>query len=163
MYTPPGVCVLKRKKIALMVSNLCTFGGTERVTANLASELSAFYDVSIITHWQDQDIVFKVDERVKIFNLYSEKKRFRYTFVDGTRRIKNYIENMGIEILLVIGRNNFLLPLLVKVCSDVKMIFCEHSTIAPLCNKNDTLNKGLIVKAMLYVLCFGTLMQIVTL
>ncbi len=47
-------------KIALMVSNLCTLGGTERVTANLNQALSKWYECHVITLWNDGTYAYQL-------------------------------------------------------------------------------------------------------
>ncbi len=118
----------KRHKIALMVSNLCTLGGTERVTVKLSEELVREYDCYILTQWKAGEYAYPIAENVKIFNLYDRKRRFRYSVIDTVRRFREYIRREGIEVVIVVGRNNGLYPLLVKMVTDVKLIYCEHST-----------------------------------
>ena len=121
--------LVKRHKIALMVSNLCTLGGTERVTAKLSEELSREYDCYILTQWKTGEYAYPIAENVKVFNLYDWKRRFRYSALETVRRFREYIRREGIEVVIVVGRNNGLYPLLVKMVTNVKMIFCEHNSL----------------------------------
>ena len=119
-----------KHKVALMVSNLCTMGGTERVTANLSRDLAQRYDCHIITQWDTRNHAYDIAEGVKVFNLYPEKRRLRHMAWDATKRIKQYVEAEGIEVLIAVGRNNGILPLLVKLCTSVKLVYCEHNSVA---------------------------------
>ena len=58
------------KRILILSSNISIFGGTERVTVNLANNLCQNYDVHIITLFQTSNIPFKLKNNVKIYNLY---------------------------------------------------------------------------------------------
>lgn len=117
-------------KIALMVSNLCTLGGTERVTANLSQALSKWYECHVITLWNDGTYAYQLDPAVHLFNLYPQKRRLRAMAVDGTKRIRKYLKEQGIEVLIVVGRNNGLLPLFVGLCSSTRLIYCEHNSVS---------------------------------
>ena len=104
-----------KHKIALMNIDLCLFGGTGRVTVNLSRELMKDYDCYIITQWDNGKRCFDVPEEVTIFNLYPERRRLRHMFFDATKRIKQYVEEEGIEALIAVGRNNGIIPLPVKL------------------------------------------------
>lgn len=120
-----------KHKIALMVSNLCTSGGTERVTATLSRDLSQLYDCHIITLWGTGARAYDIADEVKVFNLYPKKRRLRYMAFDATRRIKKYVEDEGIEILIAVGRNNGIIPLLAKLALGraVKLVYGEHNSV----------------------------------
>ncbi len=120
-----------KQKIALMVSNLCTKGGTERVTATLSAEMAKHYDCHIITQWDTGNHAYDLAEGVKVFNLYPEKRRQRQMLFDAVRRIKQYVQEQGIEVLIAVGRNNGMIPLLVKMAlgKSVKLIWSEHNAI----------------------------------
>jgi glycosyltransferase involved in cell wall biosynthesis len=111
-----------------MVSNLNNFGGTERVTAVLSKDLSAYYDIRVITIWNVGEKAYDIGD-IKIFNLYNEKKRFRYIFLDAAKRLAEYLDKNQVEILIVVGRNNGLLPLLTKMLMKAKLIYCEHNSL----------------------------------
>ena len=118
-----------KHKIALMVSNLCTLGGTERVTANLSADLAKFYDCYIITQWDTGKHAYPVSSDVKTFNLYPQKRRLRHMIFDAVRRIRKYVKQEGIEVLIVVGRNNGLIPILVKMVTPVQLVWCEHNFV----------------------------------
>lgn len=126
-----------------MVSNLCTLGGTERVTYLLSKELSAFYECSVITFWNNGDEKYVLASDVKNFNLYERPSRLRYIFFDAVKKISKFIKSNNIETLLVIGRNNGIIPIFVKAFTRKKLIYCEHNAI-----ENNTLKYSF--KAQLY-------------
>ncbi len=119
------------KKIVLMKNNICQLGGTERVTVVLANALVKTYDCSIITLSQSTSIPYKLNKNIRIFNLYKENKRLRYIIFDSCIRIRNYINQNSIKTLIVIGRNNGIIPLIIKLFTNTKLIFCEHGTTKP--------------------------------
>lgn len=142
-----------KHKIALMNSHMSTLGGTERVMANLSRNLSQFYDCHIITLWDPEVRTHDVADGVKVFNLYPKKRRLRYMAFDATRRITKYIEEEGIDILVVVGRNCGLLPLLVKLYSSVKVIYCEHCSMTYYQFQEESLREKIhrmVLQQMLY-------------
>ena len=141
------------KKIALMVSNLCTLGGTERVTANLSKDLSQYYDCTIITQWCNGKYAYDIDKKIKIFNLYDKQKRLRYIAVDAVKKIREYILKNKIEVVIVVGRNNGIIPLLVKLCTKVKLVYCEHSSLISYKFYNESIKQKIyrkLLQTMLY-------------
>ena len=141
------------KKIALMVSNLCTLGGTERVTANLSKDLSQYYDCTIITQWCNGKYAYDIDKKVKLFNLYDKQKRLRYIVFDAVKRIREYILKNKIEVVIVVGRNNGIIPLLVKLCTKVKLVYCEHNSVVSYRFYNESIRQKAyrrLLQTMLY-------------
>mgnify|MGYP000086288373 CR=1 FL=1 len=117
------------KRILILSSNISIFGGTERVTVNLANNLCQNYDVHIITLFQTSNIPFKLKNNVKIYNLYIQNKRLREHFISSFFKIRKYVLEQDIDIVLVIGRTVTIVSLLFKIFLKVKIIFCEHNTI----------------------------------
>ena len=120
---------LRKKNVALMVSNISTLGGAERVTAILSELLSQYYNCSIITQWFNNKYSYNISNNVDVFNLYTNKRRLVFSVFDSVYKIRKYIINNNIDVLLIIGRNNGILPFLLKPFIKSKIIFCEHSTI----------------------------------
>ena len=81
--------VIKLSKKVVFVINSLGKGGAERVLSSLANSLcEKDYDVSIILAAANR-VVYKVDERIKLYNLNSEKIT-KKTFIGRLRtRIKN--------------------------------------------------------------------------
>lgn len=117
------------KKIVLFVSNLCTAGGTERVTALLSNEFIKKYNCSIITLFNDREIYFKIDNRVRIFNVCNKRERLRKIFFFSIIKFVQYLRKNSFDIVIIVGRNNNIMPLIAACFTSTKIIFCEHSTI----------------------------------
>lgn len=117
-------------RVALMVSQLMTYGGTERVTVLLSHELSSFYDCSIITRYQNGSSVYPIDKNVCWLNCNNQKKRLRYCLWHTVKKIISYLKIEKIRVLIVVGRNNSWIPLAVKLCyPSIKLIYCEHNSL----------------------------------
>lgn len=115
------------KNIAFMVVDLSRAGGTQRVTVTLAKEIEKYYNSHIITLYGYDDF-FLIDKSIKLYNLNNDFIRLRYSLVKNLIDLTKYIKKNNIKILIVIGRNNTFLPLLVKFFCNVKIIFCEHAS-----------------------------------
>lgn len=139
------------KKIVLMKSNICDLGGTERVTVVLANALVKTYDCCIITLSQSTIIPYKLDKNIKLFNLYKESKRLRYILFDSCIKIRNFINQNDVSTMIIIGRNTGIIPLITKLFTNTKLIFCEHGTTKP------ELYKHLSIKTRLYNFLFQKL------
>lgn len=118
-------------RVAFLVSNMMTYGGTERVASILTRELSAFYECWLLTAYQVGDSVYPLGKNVKWFNVCNQKVRlFTHGLLIGMK-LAEFIKNKKIGTLIVVGRNNSYIPFVVKlICKDIKMIFCEHNSIA---------------------------------
>lgn len=150
------------EKIALMVSNVCTLGGTERVTANLSKDLSQYFDCTIITQWCNGEYAYPIANNVKVFNLYDKQKRLRYIAFNAVKRIREYVMKNNIEMIIVVGRNNGIIPLLVKLVTPVKLIYCEHNSIASYRFYNESL-KAKVYRNLLQIMLYHIPNCVVTL
>ena len=99
------------KNIAFMVDDLSCAGGTQRVTATLAKELRKYYNIYVITLYGYNNF-FEIDKNIRIYNLNNKFVRLRYSLVENLFDLRKYIKNNNVEVLIVIGRNNTFLPLL---------------------------------------------------
>ncbi len=121
-----------KRKVALLISNLCTKGGVERVAATLSAEMAKRYDCHLIMQWDTGNHAYDLSKDVKTFSVYPEKRRQRYMFLEAARRIKRYVQEEGIEVIIAVGRVNGPVPLLVKLAlgKSVKLIWSEHGAIS---------------------------------
>lgn len=120
-----------KPKIAIVISNLYTLGGTERVTALLSAELSNYYDCTVVTLFGSDPLAYDMDLRVTIHNIYHERRRFRYVLWHAVFRLYEYLQNQDIHVLMIVGRNNGLIPLFLGLFNDIKIIYAEHNTVVP--------------------------------
>lgn len=134
------------KKLALFVSNLCNVGGTERVTALLANEFIKHYDCSIVTLYKDKDIYFKIDEKINIINVYNKRVRLKEIIFKSILKFIYIIKKNKFNIVILIGKNNGIMPLLAAYFMKRKIVFCEHSSILNYQFSNETLLKSVYRK-----------------
>lgn len=120
-----------RPRIAMIISNLYLLGGTERVTALLSAELSEYYDVTVITLFGAEPLAYPMDPRVTIYSLYTERRRIRQMFPGALSPLHEYLRTHYIHVVMVIGRNNGPIPLMLGLYRDIRVVACEHGTIVP--------------------------------
>lgn len=123
--------VAGRPKIAMIISNLYLLGGTERVTALLSAELSEYYDVTVITLFGAEPLAYPMDPRVTIYSLYTERRRIRHIFPQALFRLHEYLQQQDIHTVMLVGRNNGPIPVMLGLYPDIRLIACEHSTVVP--------------------------------
>ncbi|WP_273420200.1 glycosyltransferase [Veillonella caviae] len=139
---------MKQNKIALLISNMMSLAGTERVTALLANQLSSEFPCSVIIGHQDGPLVYPINSSVDIFVAHRKRNKRKLDIFESAYKIAKYLRKQEIGLLLVIGRNNSIVPFLVKcLYPKVKIIFCEHNTIN---NCAMPLNFRLKVRGMIY-------------
>lgn len=140
------------KKVTLFVSNLCTAGGTERVTSSLGNELVKKYHCSIITLFKDKKIFFDINKKIKIINIYSKNQRLRKIFISSIVSMIRILKENEIQIIIVVGRNNNIMPLIAGYFTKTKIIFCEHSSIVGYKVRKETLKEKIYRKIFQFLI-----------
>jgi glycosyltransferase involved in cell wall biosynthesis len=119
----------KKIKVAMLVTNLCNKGGTERVTSILSRNLNPHFDLYVITQWENGPISFELPADVPCLNLFNNPKGILTSALLGTYKAANFLKKNNIDVLMVMGHYNGLLPFTVKMISNIKLIFCEHCSV----------------------------------
>ena len=66
------------KKICFLIGNINLTGGTERVSSLIANGLSQKkYDVCILSLFEGEKPVFKLNNDIQLFSLVKQKKYFK--------------------------------------------------------------------------------------
>lgn len=73
---------MERKKIVLLISNITTVGGVQKVVSNLANAFCEFYEVELLSIYKaDETPAFALDDRIKLsFLHFKDRKRVRTFF-----------------------------------------------------------------------------------
>lgn len=144
MYTPPetdvsykknGFCGINydknktKKRIALMVNELCTTHGVGTVVSTLVTDLVNYYDVYIINLWRDGDLAYTFPSEVKFHSVWQSKKRLRHAFFSTVIELSRYLEDEKIDVLIIHGRGNNIYPFFVKMLIDIKIVHVEHFSL----------------------------------
>ncbi|MCU4595636.1 glycosyltransferase family 4 protein [Acinetobacter radioresistens] len=115
------------KKICFLVGNLSNSGGTERVTTLIANALAKKnYQVSILSLADRRQSFFELEPDIKTYSLYPEKISFKKNFLGAVWRIRRFVTQNQIDILVVVDSIScvFTVPALFGL--KVKHICWEH-------------------------------------
>lgn len=115
------------KKICFLIGNLNNSGGTERVTTLIANALAEKnYQVSILSLADGRQSFFELEPDIKTYSLYPEKISFKKKFLGAVWRIRRFVTQNQIDILVVVDSIScvFTVPALFGL--KVKHICWEH-------------------------------------
>lgn len=116
-------------RIAILKGTMETFGGGERVAANLCNDLCNDFEVSLITYNSSKSAYYLKDN-VKVVRLSSSEKCTKINAHLSVFRLRKYIVECMIDVILIIGRSSFpLIPILAAMGTKTKIVFCDQSTL----------------------------------
>ena len=115
------------KKICFIAGNLNNSGGTERVTSVVANELvKKNYDVSILNLTGGNTPFFILDKNIKNHSLYTEKTSFKKNFLPTIWKIRKFIKEHQIDMVIVVDSNSCLFTVPALFGLDIEHICWEH-------------------------------------
>lgn len=117
------------KKICFSIECINVCGGTERVTSQLASALSDKYDISILSIEKLSDsLFFEMDEKIKIDYLFNYQidDNLKKHYFEIVKRIRKYLKNNKINILVTVDVSQLLFISLATVGLNIKVIAWEQ-------------------------------------
>lgn len=117
------------KKIVMMVKCIDTDGGVERMIPILTRALSCYYNCSILSLFGLKKSLHNIDD-LNVIKLYDGFRRLRFIFFSTIYNLIRIIRKEKINIFIIHARGSQIMPLLVKLFINTKIIFCEHSSIA---------------------------------
>lgn len=118
-------------KIAIVRYNLSKIGGAEKVSINLANELSNYYHVSLISILlnEDKKINYEIDENVKLVSFFSGDKKVREVTLKAAKVLRRYLKEQGIKVVYSIAPSTNAIVFLATLGMNVKIIFCDHHSL----------------------------------
>lgn len=119
---------MKKETIALLGFNMDTKGGQERVSINLANELSNRYEVILIT-WFKNILAYELDKKVKYIFLLENKTKLRKSFFYLTFKLKSIINEKKIDKIIVVGRYASIISFSAIIGNNCKLILWEHNSL----------------------------------
>lgn len=91
------------KKICFLIGNINLTGGTERVSSLIANGLSQKkYDVCILSLFEGEKPVFKLNNDIQLFSLFKQKKSFKLVFMQTIWKIRQFVLQHNIDTLIVV-------------------------------------------------------------
>ena len=114
-------------KVCLIKYDMTEKSGGERVCSILSRELCDYFDVYVVSICgKGEPPYYSLDERVNYTALLQGHRRIRKTLVSGSRAVRKYVKENGIDVLLSVGGNVNAFMWAGSAFRNVKKIFCEH-------------------------------------
>lgn len=116
------------------MSNICFFidditktGGTERVTTQIANLLSECHQISILSiHESQENVFFPLSDEISHTQLFSQKIHGALHFLEIVSKLRRYVKNNRIDIIVDVDGFLDLYSLPVKAFTGVKIVSWEH-------------------------------------
>lgn len=119
---------MQKKRVAIIKYDMSHQGGSERVAANLANELSCAYDITLISMQISGDTLpFSVNEKVKHAVLFKGHHRLSALYLSLATTSHKLISEMKFDAIICIGFETALFPALLKKRNRGKVIFSEQN------------------------------------
>ena len=118
----------RKLKVAVICDQTEIHGGRERVVCDLCNELSAFCDVYLINLWKNP-CAYTLCEKVHKVYLHDRKKRLRYMLWGSVRKLRRFLKEENINVILCDGLSAVLEIFLVTRGLPVKVLYREHTGI----------------------------------
>ncbi len=139
---------MKKISICLLKYDMTEKSGGDRVVANLANELSEYFEVHLVSiNGREEKPYFPVKNTVIYAPLLHGHERIRKTLLKGSKALKKYIKEHKIDIIMSIGGNvNFFMWYAARR-NGTKQVFCEHiNLISALEDKSNAILRWLGAK-----------------
>ena len=126
--------------VLLLKYDMTEKSGGDRVAANLANELSRYFEVHLVSiNGKGETPYFNVAPSVIYAPLLKGHGRIRKTLISGSRTLKKYIAQNEIDVIMSLcGNVNFFMW---NACrkAKIKNVFCEHiNLLSALQSRSDT-------------------------
>ncbi len=118
---------MKKISVCLLKYDMTEKSGGDRVAANLANELSEFFQVHLVSiNGKGEKPYFSVSDSVIYAPLLDGHERIRKTLLKGAKALKRYLKEHKIDLIMSIGGNvNFFMWYAARK-NAAKQVFCEH-------------------------------------
>lgn len=117
------------KEIAFIVHSITSKGGLERIVKIKTDVLSSIYKCNLICMYDLGKPAYEINSNIKVFHLNKGLKRVRETFVCNYLRLKNFIQENYIGLIIIEGRGVNFIPLLLKIFCKLKIVFVDHGSL----------------------------------
>lgn len=117
------------KKIAFVCYDLSVRGGVEQVTVSLARALCERYEVYVVSLVLQDEPAYELDERVHFVSFSAEPVRLLEMRRSLRPHILRFVQNEGIDVLLLQGSYQGFLCSGVRFSTKAKLVFCDHEAL----------------------------------
>ena len=120
-------CSLKMKKIALVKWSIDRTDGGLKVATSLANELSAMYEVHLLSMISTEKNFFSLKQSVRYQNLSPKKISMSKNFLDAIKLLRNYLKEQSIDIVFGIGMSMNTVGVVSTIGLKTKFVSCDHT------------------------------------
>ena len=120
-------CSLKMKKIALVKWSIDRTDGGLKVATSLANELSAMYEVHLLSMISTENNFFSLKQSVRYQNLSPKKISMSKNFLDAVKLLRNYLQEQSIDIVFGIGMSMNTVGVVSTIGLKTKLVSCDHT------------------------------------
>lgn len=118
------------RKICFVDYDMSITGGVERVTANMANELSKYCDVHVISISQEgEEPAFSLNENIHYNTFFRENKRLRKYIAGGLPKLRMYLKENKIDVVFLMGNYPGIISIFTKFFVKSKFVFCDHGAL----------------------------------
>lgn len=117
------------KNISFIVYDLSEIGGVEQATVNLANSLSRIHNVEIITICLKKDIIYNLEEQVKVIKLLDSELRLRDMRKKVANKLVKHLKTSEVDIAIIQGTYAGFITSNCRFKVDSKIVFCDHGAL----------------------------------
>ncbi len=117
------------KKICFVDFDMSVRGGVEQVTASLANALADFFEVHIISLYQEGTLAYELDERVHYKALSDAEQRLSVMRKELKKPLANYFNKNKIDVAIIQGNYSGFIASAVRFGVKTKLVFCDHGAL----------------------------------
>lgn len=118
------------KAIGIIAHSLDKKGGIERVIQLKTSALAKKYSCSLILMYNLGTFSYNLNQNLNIYFLNNKLEKIRKILIHNILKLKYLIEKNNIKVIIIEGRPVTCIPFFLKLFSNIKIIFCEHGSLA---------------------------------
>lgn len=115
------------KKIALVKWSIDRTDGGLKVATSLANELSAMYEVHLLSMISTEKNFFSLKQSVRYQNLSVKKISMSKNFLNAIKLLRNYLKEQSIDIVFGIGMSMNTVGVASTIGLKTKFVSCDHT------------------------------------
>ena len=115
------------KKIALVKWSIDRTDGGLKVATSLANELTAMYEVHLLSMFSTEKNFFSLKQSVRYQNLSVKKISMSKNFLNAIKLLRNYLKEQSIDIVFGIGMSMNTVGVASTIGLQTKFVSCDHT------------------------------------
>ena len=117
------------KKIGILVYDTSLIGGAEKVANNLAKELANYYEIHLISLFNEKEKKESIQSNCKFYTVSEKTISITKNIFTLSRKLRKYLIESQIDILLAITAGVNTVAIIATRGTKIKTVYCEHSNL----------------------------------